>query len=259
MDDSFNQQSNEKLMMKKEYSSKIEGNKFSISALRKQIDEQRILLLEKKMELVEVTNEFEETQDSTNEGGNEQMQLESELVMHQRQNELLITSKKQLEGELYSLRELNSNDICEINKLNYELDQSSKGANEMQIEEQSQEQLIQVQATKYEGMNNKLDQKMAELDEKAFQLEECEGEIFQFETQVDSFKSELVHLQNIEQKYIQENDDLHFRIQEETQKNMDLEKSINSIETKVTKLESKLTFLKSKADSKSRSKNTQQE
>jgi len=140
------------------------------------------------------------------------MQLESELVMHQRQNELLITSKKQLEGELYSLRELNSNDICEINKLNYELDQSSKGANEMQIEEQSQEQLIQVQATKYEGMNNKLDQKMAELDEKAFQLEECEGEIFQFETQVDSFKSELVHLQNIEQKYIQENDDLHFRI-----------------------------------------------
>jgi len=35
MDDSFNQQSNEKLMMKKEYSSKIEGNKFSISALRK--------------------------------------------------------------------------------------------------------------------------------------------------------------------------------------------------------------------------------
>jgi len=38
---------------------------------------------------------------------------------------------------------------------------------------------------------------------------------------------------------------------------MDLEKSINSIETKVTKLESKLTFLKSKADSKSRSKNTQ--
>lgn len=137
MDDSFNQQSNEKIMMKKEYSSKIEGNKFQIGALRKQIDEQRILLLEKKMELVEITTEFEETQDSTHEGGNEHKQLESELVMHQRQNELLIVSKKQLEGELYSLRELNSNDICEINKLNYELDQSSKGANEMLIEEQS--------------------------------------------------------------------------------------------------------------------------
>lgn len=89
------------------------------------------------MELVEITTEFEETQDSTHEGGNEHKQLESELVMHQRQNELLIVSKKQLEGELYSLRELNSNDICEINKLNYELDQSSKGANEMLIEEQS--------------------------------------------------------------------------------------------------------------------------
>ena len=82
MDDSFNQQSNEKMMMRKEYSSKIEGNKFQIGALRKQIDEQRILLLEKKMELVEITTEFEETQDSTHEGGNEHKQLESELVMH---------------------------------------------------------------------------------------------------------------------------------------------------------------------------------
>lgn len=44
-------------------------------------------------------------------------------------NEQLSSSKKQLEGELYELRDLNSNDICELNKLKYELDQSSKGVN----------------------------------------------------------------------------------------------------------------------------------
>jgi hypothetical protein len=31
-----------------------------------------------------------------------------------------------------------------------------------------------------------------------------------------------MHLRDMEQKYIQDNDDLHYRIQEETQKNMEL-------------------------------------
>jgi hypothetical protein len=48
----------------------------------------------------------------------------------------------------------------------------------------------------------------------------------------------------MEQKYIQENEDLHYRIQDENEKNMELQSEINSVETKVTKLESKLTFLK---------------
>jgi hypothetical protein len=47
----------------------------------------------------------------------------------------------------------------------------------MDIEEESQEQLIQIQIGKIESMNTKLEQKVTELDEKAFQLEEYENEI----------------------------------------------------------------------------------
>lgn len=65
LDDSYQQQSEEKAKMKKEFGSKIESNKIGISTLRKQIDEQKILLIERKMECVEIITEFEETQEST--------------------------------------------------------------------------------------------------------------------------------------------------------------------------------------------------
>jgi len=42
----------------------------------------------------------------------------------------------------------------------------------MDIEEQSQEQLIQIQIGKIESMEKKLESKMVELDDKAYQLEE---------------------------------------------------------------------------------------
>jgi hypothetical protein len=42
--------------------------------------------------------------------------------MHHNSQEMLINSKKKLEGELYELRELNSKDICDINNIKYEVD-----------------------------------------------------------------------------------------------------------------------------------------
>lgn len=57
--------------------------------------------------------------------------------MYKETQEKLLESKKKLEGELYELRDLNSNDICEINKLKYELDQNTKGVTQMEIEEES--------------------------------------------------------------------------------------------------------------------------
>lgn len=222
MDDSFKKQTEQKMKMKKEYSSKFDTNKSSISTLRKQIDEQKILLIEKKMEHVEFISEFEETQSKAVEGGSEHKNLETQLISLKSTNETLVESKKQLEDQLYQLRELNSNDICEINKLKYELDQSSKGINQMDIEEQSQEQLIQIQIGKIESMEKKLESKMVELDDKAYQLEEQENEIVQYESQVDSFNQELEYLKSMEQKYITENEDLHYRIQEEQAKNMEL-------------------------------------
>ena len=77
MDDSYKKQTEQKLKMKKEYASKIESNKSSISALRKQIDEQKIILIEKKMEHVEFITEFEETQTKTTQGSSEYKSLES--------------------------------------------------------------------------------------------------------------------------------------------------------------------------------------
>ena len=74
------------------------------------------------MEHVEFISEFEETQTKTNEGSSEYKSLETQLSSHKQTNESLVESKKQLEEQLYQLRELNSNDICEINKLKYELD-----------------------------------------------------------------------------------------------------------------------------------------
>lgn len=62
--------------------------------------------------------------------------------MYKETQEQLLESKNRLEGELYELRELNSNDICEINKLKYELDQNTNGVTQMLIEEESLEQLI---------------------------------------------------------------------------------------------------------------------
>ena len=215
MDDSFKKQTEQKIKMKKEYASKFDTNKSSISTLRQQIDEQKISLIEKKMEHVEIITEFEETQSKTVEGGSEYQNLETSLISLKSNNESLVDSKKQLEEQLYQLRELNSNDICEINKLKYELDQSSKGINSMNIEEESQEQLIQIQMSKIESMENKLESKMVELDDKAYQLEENENEIVQYESQVDSFNQELDYLRSMEQKYTQENEDLHYRIQEE--------------------------------------------
>ena len=103
-------------------------------------------------------------------------------------------SKKSYENKLYHLRELNSNDICDINKMKYELSMQSKDKNQMKIEEESIESQIKVQNEKITSMETKLDKKLQELDEKAFTLEEHEAEIHQYETQVDSFKGELVHL-----------------------------------------------------------------
>lgn len=57
--------------------------------------------------------------------------------MYKETQEQLLESKNRLEGELYELRELNSNDICEINKLKYELDQNTNGVTQMIIEEES--------------------------------------------------------------------------------------------------------------------------
>ena len=57
--------------MKKEFGFKIESNKMGISQLRKQIDEQKILLIEKKMEYAEIITEFEQTQESTQEASSE--------------------------------------------------------------------------------------------------------------------------------------------------------------------------------------------
>jgi prefoldin subunit 5 len=61
-------------------------------------------------------------------------------------------------------------------------------------------------------MENKLEQKLIELDDKAFLLEETEAEIYQYETQIESFQRELEHLKDMEQKYLQENEDLYYRI-----------------------------------------------
>jgi hypothetical protein len=47
----------------------------------------------------------------------------------------------------------------------------------MEIEEESQEQLIKIQIGKFESMSKKLESKVQELDEKAYQLEELENEI----------------------------------------------------------------------------------
>lgn len=210
--------------MKKEFSSKIETNKKSISDLRKQINEQKILLIERKMEHVEIITEFEETTQSTNESSKEIQQLETDLSNHKATNEHLIKSKKRLESELYELRELNSNDICEINKLKFELDNQSKGISQMEIEEESQEQLIKIQIGKFESMSKKLESKVQELDEKAYQLEELENEIVQYENQVESFNKELFNLKDMQQKYIEENEDLNYRIQEEGAKNLELQK-----------------------------------
>jgi hypothetical protein len=49
------------MKLKKEFVSKVESNKSKMSALRRQIDEQKIVLIEKKMECVEIICEFEET------------------------------------------------------------------------------------------------------------------------------------------------------------------------------------------------------
>lgn len=80
--------------------------------------------------------------------------------MYKETQEELLVSKKRLEGELYELRDLNSNDICEINKIKYELDQQTSGATQMVIEEESQEQLIQIQIGKIESISNKLELKV---------------------------------------------------------------------------------------------------
>lgn len=83
--------------MKKDYSSKFDTNKSSISSLRKQIDEQKIILIEKKMEHVEFISEFEEAQSKAVEGGSEHTNLETSLISLKSTNETLINSKKQLE------------------------------------------------------------------------------------------------------------------------------------------------------------------
>jgi hypothetical protein len=48
--------------MKNAFASKIEENKKSISQMRKEIDEQRMLLIESKMENIEYLTVLEETQ-----------------------------------------------------------------------------------------------------------------------------------------------------------------------------------------------------
>ena len=148
------------------------------------------------------------------------------------------------------MRELNSNDICEINKIKFDIDTQTKDTEQLTIDESSIESQIQIQCGKIESMNNKLDAKIQELDDKAFEYEECEAEIIQFETQVENFRAELAHLQDLEIKYKEENEDLTYKIKEEARKNMELSKQVNNIETKVNKLESKLSFLRTKADAK---------
>ena len=72
-------------------------------------------------------------------------------------NSELVECNKGLQGDLMELRELNSNDICEINKLKWEIEQSSKNTDGMRADEDKTIKQIQFEEDKIVSMENKIE------------------------------------------------------------------------------------------------------
>lgn len=229
----FNRLNDEKRRMDDDYKARIDANLVFIANLRNEVDDQKGILTDRKKQNGDLYIELERQKDTLDQRGVEIARLRADLHSQQDLNNSLQNQKKQLEDDLYQVRERNREDASEIDRLNVQNDQRGKESVELAARIRAIEYDISKSLARIDDLNRVLDQKSYDLKNKEQTVLECEGEVHKLKTQQASYQKELEHLKSLEERYRQENSDLQRRIDQESGKNLDLAAQIKDLEAKI--------------------------
>jgi chromosome segregation ATPase len=114
----FNRQSEEKRRLDDDYKARLEANLVFIANLRNEIDDNKNLLNDRRKQNSDFYVELERSKESIDARSVEISRLRVDVQSQQDLLQSLQHQRKQLEEELYAVRERNRDDAQEIDKLN---------------------------------------------------------------------------------------------------------------------------------------------
>lgn len=233
MEHTFNKLNDEKRRMDDDYKGRIESNLVVIASLRNEIDDQKNVLTDRKKQNADLYQELERQKDILDHRSVEIARLRADLQAQQDLNQSLLHQKKQLEDELYQLRERNREDAAEIERLTLANDQKAKESVELASRIRALEYDISKSLARIDDLNRIIEQKTYELKSKEQALLEAENECMKLKAQLASYQKELEHLRALEERYRQENGELQRRIDQESSRNAELAQLIKESESKI--------------------------
>ena len=136
------------------------------------------------------------------------------------------------------------NDLQEIERLNQQNEQATNQGEELTAQVRVLEFETSKTVNRTEELNRQIDQKTYELKQKEQQVQDCEREMNSLKNQLSSFVNELHHLKALEQRYKDENADLHRRTDQESSQNLELVAQLKEIEIKIRSKEDQVMYLK---------------
>lgn len=219
--------------MDDDYKSRIDANLVFIANLRNEVDDQKTILTDRKKQNSDLYIELERQKDILDQRSIEISRLRADLHSQQDLSASLQGQKKQLEDDLYQIRERNREDAQEIDRLNVQNDSRGKESVELAARIRAIEYDISKSLARIDDLNRIIDQKSYDLKSKEATVAECEGEVHKLKTQQASYQKELEHLKSLEERYRLENADLQRRIDQEGGKNLDLSATIKDLESKI--------------------------
>ncbi len=136
------------------------------------------------------------------------------------------------------------NDLQEIECRNQQNEQAKNQGEELTLQVRALEFETSKIVNRTEELNRQIDQKTYELKQREQQVKECEREMNSLKNQLSSFVKELHHLKALEQRYKDENADLHRRTDQELSQNLELVTQLKELEIKIRSQEDKVMCLK---------------
>ena len=125
---------------------------------------------------------MERQKDTLDQRGVEIARLRADLHSQQDLNNSLQGQKKQLDEDLFQVRERNREDASEIDRLNVQNDSRGKESVELAARIRSVEYDISKSLARIDDLNRVLDQKSYDLKSKEQTVLECEGEVHKLKT-----------------------------------------------------------------------------
>jgi len=248
LESQFNRLNDEKRRMDDDYKARIDSNLVFIANLRNEIDDQKSVLTDRKKQNSDLYLELERQKDLQDQRSVEISRLRADLHSQQDLHASLQSQKKQLEEELFQVRERNREDAGEIDRLNGQNDLKGKESVDLAARIRAIEYDISKSLARIDDLNRVIDQKSYDLKSKEATLAEAEGEVHKLRAQQASYQKELEHLKSLEERYRTENSDLQRRIDGESGKNLDLGASIKDLEQKIRLREDQIIQMRKELD-----------